>query len=386
VPARGEASLAVAPSAETTARLIVERAHELGFERAGIVALEPPRHLEELRRWLALGRHGEMAYMARHQEVRADPRRLRPGASSAVVVAMSHRPADDDGRPGGFARYARGSDYHRLIRRRLAELGRFVEGELGGGAAVAPRAFTDSAPILERDLAQRAGLGWLGKSANVIDQELGSYLFLGELLVGRELPSLTRSAPDRCGTCTACLEACPTGAIVAPFEVDARRCISYLTIELRGPIPQELRPLVGDHLFGCDICQLVCPWNGKAPPLSEAAFRPRPELLGLSAAAVLRLDEREFDRIFAGMAVRRAGRAGLARNAAVVLGNAGDGRALPDLVAALREDPSALVRGHAAWALGRLGGESARAALELARLREPEADVGAEIAAALEGG
>jgi epoxyqueuosine reductase len=190
-------------------------------------------------------------------------------------------------------------------------------------------------------------------------------------------------APDRCGRCTACIQACPTQAIVAPYQVDARRCISYLTIELAGPIPRDLRPLLGDHLFGCDICQIVCPWNRKAPPLSLAAFRPRAELLGLSAADVLRMGKAEFDLRFRGTALRRPGRDGLARNAAVVLGNSRDGRAVPDLVAALRGDPSPLVRGHAAWALGHLGTPSARLALEMARLGESDETVLEEIGVAV---
>lgn len=366
------------------ASLILERARELGFDGVAIVPLEVPRHLDAFEAWLAQGRHGEMGYMARHRALRADPGELHPGAVSAVVVSMSHSPDPADDGPPGIARYARGADYHRLMRRRLARLGRFAEELLGPGSA-SPRACVDSAPVLERDLAERAGIGWFGKSANIIDQRLGSYLFLGELFLGHDLPEVSRTAPDRCGRCTLCIDACPTGAIVAPYQVDSRLCISYLTIELRGPIPRRLRAPIGDHLFGCDICQVVCPWNRKAPPLSEAAFRPRETLRGLSAADLLRMTEREFDRVFAGMAVRRAKRATMARNAAVVLGNSGDPRAVPDLVAALRGDPSPLVRGHAAWALGRLGGQPARLALEMARIRESDAWVIEEIELALAG-
>lgn len=368
---------------ESESKLIAERAHELGFDHVGIVPLAPPQHLPAFDAWLAQGRHGEMGYMARHRDLRADPIALHPGARSAVVVGLSHRPADDDESPGGVARYARGSDYHKILRRRLAQLGRFIASEFPD-AAISPRAFSDSAPVMERDLAERAGIGWFGKSSNIISQDLGSYLFLGELFVGRDLAPIGTPAPDRCGRCSACVDLCPTGAIVGPYEVDSRLCISYLTIELKGPIPRPLRPLIGDHLFGCDICQIVCPWNHKAPPLREAAFRPRPEVLNLTAADCLRLSQPEFEVRFAGMAIRRAGREGLSRNATVVMGNSGDPRAIPDLIAALRADESPLVRGHAAWALGQLGESSARSGLELARMREESAVVRGEIEAALE--
>jgi epoxyqueuosine reductase len=238
---------------------------------------------------------------------------------------------------------------------------------------------------MERDLAAQAGLGWFGKSTNVIDQSLGSYLFLGELLLGHELDTVVHEAPDRCGRCTACIDLCPTGAILAPYKVDARRCISYLTIELRGPIPRALRSAIGDHLFGCDICQIVCPWNRKARPLHEAAFRPRPEIEGLTAADLLRLSADEFAARFAGSPIRRAGRDGMARNAAVVLGNSGNPRVIPDLVGALRADASPIVRSHAAWALGRMApASSARLALELARMHEPVELVRREITQTLE--
>lgn len=369
----------------TLASLVLERALELGFDDAAIVPAEEPAHYGALRDWLAAGMHGEMAYMERHAELRRHPSGVLAGARSVVAVSMSHRPEGDDGEAGGVARYARGADYHKLVRKRLAQLGDLVRAELGtsGVPDAETRACVDSAPVLERDLAVRAGLGWFGKSTNVISQRLGSYLFLGELLVTAELPERARPAPDRCGRCTACIEACPTGAIVAPYRVDARRCISYLTIELRGPIPRELRAPMGDHLFGCDICQIVCPWNRKAPPLREAAFRPRPEVAGLSAVALLGMDPARFEVISRGSPMRRTGRDAMARNAAVVLGNSRDERAVPALVAALEGDRSPVVRGHSAWALGRIGGSAARAALAVARGSEVEASVREEIEAAL---
>jgi epoxyqueuosine reductase len=370
---------------ESLASLILERALELGFDDAAIVPAEEPAHYGALREWLDAGMHGEMAYMARHAELRRHPGGVLPGARSVVAVSMSHRPEGDGGEAGGVARYARGADYHKLVRKRLAQLGELVREELGasGVPGAETRACVDSAPILERDLAVRAGLGWFGKSANVISQRLGSYLFLGELLVTAELPEVSRAAPDRCGTCTACIAACPTGAIVAPYRVDARRCISYLTIELRGSIPRELRAAIGDHLFGCDICQIVCPWNRKAPALREAAFRPRTEVAGLSAVELLGMDATRFEVISRGSPIRRTGRDAMARNAAVVLGNSCDERAVPALIAALEGDRSHLVRGHAAWALGRIGGREARAGLERAREREGDRSVREELEAAL---
>ncbi len=347
-------------------RLIVERALELGFDRVGIVPVETPSRYDAFERWLAADMHGEMGYMARNTALRRQPALLHEGALSVVAVAMSHNPDNDDGQSGGVARYARGRDYHKLMRRRLAQLGAFIDAELGPGAC-APRPFVDSAPVLERDVAQAAGLGWYGKSTNIIDQSLGSYLF-----VGHGLEPITREAPDRCGTCTACIDLCPTGAIVAPYVVDGRRCISYLTIELRGPIPIDLRPLIGDHVFGCDICQIVCPWNNKAAPCSEAAFRARPELMGLSAADMLSLSDDAFDLLTRGSPLRRTGRTGLARNAAVVLGNSGDPQAIPSLIAALEGDPSPLVRGHAAWALSQFDAPKAGDALDRARARETD--------------
>lgn len=368
-----------------SARLIVERAHSLGFERVGIIPLAPPYRGEAFERWLGQGMHGEMAYMANRRELRLNPVDLHPGALSVVAVAMSYAPTEDDGQSGGIARYARGRDYHKVMRKRLAELGRFIDDVLGEGAVQA-RPFVDSAPVLERDIAERAGLGWMGKSTNIIDQYLGSYLFLGELFVGHPLEPVGHEQPDRCGRCTACIDACPTDAIVAPYVVDGRRCISYLTIELKGPIPWDLRPLIGDHLFGCDICQIVCPWTQKAPGSHELAFRPRPEILGLSAADLLRLSESEFSATFVASPIRRTGRARMARNAAVVLGNSGSPRSVPGLIEALRTDPTSLVRGHAAWALGQIGTESALAALDLALISERDPVVRDELTRAGQSG
>lgn len=368
-------------------KLIAEAALELGFERVGIVPVDTPSRHTAFEKWLDAGMHGEMRYMSDRRELRVSPSTIHPGSRSIVAVAASYHQADDDGAPGGIARYARGRDYHKVLRKRLGKLGTLIESELGAGSC-SPRGFVDSAPILERDIAERAGIGWVGKSSNVIDQDLGSTFFLGELFVGHELAALGQSSqpemhPDRCGRCTACIDLCPTKAIVEPYVVDARLCISYLTIELRGPIPVQLRRAIGSHLFGCDVCQIVCPWNRKVEARPDPAFAPRPQLKGLSAADFLPLTEGEFDTLFAGSPVRRTGRAGLARNAAIVLGNSGDPAVVPALVGGLRADPDPVVRGHCAWALGELATGSAKTALEFARLSEGEAQVVGEIDAAL---
>ncbi len=398
------------------------RALELGFERAGIARLGPSEHAGFFRAWLAAGRHGEMAYLARPDAVarRLDPGAAQPALRSALVVAHDYFPGDEagvagDAARGVVARYARGRDYHKVIKRRLLELLRWLEAEVGRPLPAA-RASVDTGPVLERELARRAGLGWFGKSAMLIDPRRGSWFFLGTLLLELELEPDPPFVEDRCGSCRACLDACPTGALLGRDDagapvVDARRCISYLTIELRGPIPRELRPLVGNRVFGCDICQTCCPWNSdkfvrliKEPGyLPRATGRPDSDsgsdsdsggaisdsraaalIPGTSGPALLDLismDEAAWDAFSRGSAIRRAKRAGFLRNVAVALGNWGAPEAVPALVRAL-EDPEPLVRGHAAWALGRIGTAEARAAL-IARSRvEGDPEVCAELSLA----
>jgi epoxyqueuosine reductase len=239
------------------------------------------------------------------------------------------------------------------------------------GRDVCGRAYVDTGPLLERDLARRAGLGWFGKNTMLLHPRIGSYFFLGALMLDLPLRPDPPFTGDHCGTCTRCLDACPTGAFVGPRVLDARRCISYLTIELRGPIPRELRPLVGDWIFGCDICQEVCPWNRKAPVSLEPAFRPRAGFETPELIPMLQMTQEEFSARFKGSPIKRAKRRGLLRNVAVALGNAGDRAAIPALVVALR-DPEPLVRGHAAWALGRLGGAAALSALRATREGEDD--------------
>jgi epoxyqueuosine reductase len=263
------------------------------------------------------------------------------GAAIAVAPAIKAR----------IARYAQGSaDYHDVIRAKLRELARFLRHEVPGCKA---RGVVDTAPLLERDFARLAGLGWFGKNTMLINKRLGSWFFLAALLVDVELEYDAPHAASHCGKCTRCLDACPTGAFVEPYVLDARRCISYLTIEHRGAIPEELRPGMGDWLFGCDICQEVCPWNSKAPLSSEPAFAAHPELTGADAAALLSLEEGEFRRRFGGTALARPGRAGLVRNAAIVAGNSANSMARGPLAAALNDDAE-VVRDAAGWAFERL--------------------------------
>ena len=362
-----------------------ERAAALGFLALGVRDARPLAGRARLERWLADGMHGELGYMERYLELRTDPAVLEPGTRSVIVLATPY-----DARPLGIGhdddplitRYALGDDYHEVLRPRLRALGAFLEAELG--AAVNGRPAVDSAPLLEREVAQDAGLGWFGRSSMLINQRWGSYVLLSELLVDVALEPDTERHPDRCGRCTACVDACPTGAILADGVVDARRCISYLTIELRGPIPRALRAPMGLHLFGCDICQAVCPWNRRAPAALIPELAPRPEVARVTALEALALSDEAFRALFRGSAVKRTKRRGLARNAAVVLGNAGDRAAVPALARALRDDPEPLVRGHAAWALGRLGGAAAHAALDEAQRREEDGYVLEEIRAARE--
>jgi len=353
---------------------------------ASVGPLEAQAHYEA---WLAAGRHAGMTWLAseQHRRRRADPARLVPGIRAVLCVALCHPPDRDearDARLGRIARYAAGEDYHRIMKDRLLALERWVQRELFPGSG--SLWYSDTGAILERGWAEQAGLGWVGKHAGVLSDSLGSWFLLGELLVDRELVPDT-PVRERCGTCERCLEACPTRAIVAPYQVDARLCISYLTIEHRGPIPRELRTLVGDWVFGCDICQEVCPWNRFAPPAREARLHAA-ALEGWSLDRFLELDEASFLRLFATSPIRRADRAGFARNVCVAMGNRRDARHLPALARALAADPDAVVRGHAAWALARIAGADPSArptALEALRAASRDLDPGVreEVAAGL---
>jgi epoxyqueuosine reductase len=350
-------------------------AHRLGFDLVAIGPADPPEHGGAFEAWLDAGYAGSMAYLARGRDKRLDPRRVLPGARSVIACALNYYQGPEAPGPAHVARYAWGRDYHAVLEPRLRAI-------LADLEAVAPgtvgRVYVDTGPVLERDLAARAGLGWIGKNTMLLHPRLGSYFFIGIVLTTAALEPDPRLA-DRCGTCTRCLEACPTGAFPAPYVLDARRCISYLTIEHRGAIGAEQRASVGTLAFGCDVCQDVCPWNRRAPVTAEAAFAARdlPSLVELAA-----LTDESYRARLAGSPLRRARRRGLARNAAVALGNTGDRGAVPALVGALG-DPDADVRGHAAWALGRLGGPDARASLQVAREREPEDEVRREMETAL---
>ena len=363
---------------------ILSRARELGFDHAGVAPAEPLPHGDAFRDWLDLSMHGEMSWMERTRDLRDQPKALLPEARSVIAVALNYKRPDDgseDDARGRIASYAHGYDYHRVLEYKLSSLAAFIEAETG--RAPSSRAAVDRLPILERDVAYLAGIGWYGKNTMILQRQLGSWLFLGELVVDLDLEVNTQLPRDFCGSCTACLDACPTGAFVAPHVLDARRCISYLTIELRGPIPRELRRAVGAHLFGCDICQRVCPWNHKAPEVREFAFLGRPEILSLAADELLTMDERTFRLRLAMSPVQRPKRKGLLRNAAVVLGNSKNRRWIPLLAQRLNEEPEALVRGHLAWALGELGSKAARDALERRLAHENEIYVIEEIRQAL---
>ena len=325
------------------------RALELGVDRVAIGPVGPPEHGPAFERWLGAGYAGTMDYLERGRVDRLDPARLLPGCRAVVAVALSYAHDDGDEDWAPVARYARGRDYHDVMLPRLRQLADFLADAAGPG--VRCRAAVDTSAVLERDLAARAGLGWIGKNTNLLTPSLGSWFFIGIVLTTAELEPDARQ-PDHCGTCTACLDACPTHAFVAPYVLDARRCISYLTIEHRGDMAEELRAGIGEWVFGCDVCQDVCPWNGKAQPAREPALAPaRP--FG-PVEALLDLDRDGFRARFRGSAISRAKRAGLLRNTAIVLGNRGDARAVPALRRAL-DDEDATVGRAAAWALERLG-------------------------------
>ena len=361
---------------------IRRKARELGFEPVGFTPAEPLEAAALYARWVALGFAGEMDYLKRNLDKRANPATLVPGAKTVICLGMAYyqkTPASTDPLTGRIACYARGDDYHDLVKKRLFALWDWIQQATGGEAR--GRAYVDTAPLLERALAQRAGLGWQGKNTCLINQRQGSFFFLGEIVLNLEL-ECDEPAVDHCGTCTRCLQACPTDAFSAPYVLDARRCLAYLTIELKGAIPRELRAEAYNWIFGCDICQDVCPWNRRAQPAAEMAFQPRPGLEAPSLPGLLELDQPQFRETFRRSPVKRPKRAGLRRNVAVALGNSKSRAAAPSLIRALADrDP--LVREHAAWALGRIGGKEARVALAQALEGERHTAVREEIQQAL---
>ncbi len=349
----------VAPHARDWVALaadVVTWGRELGFQAIGIGDTELGAEEVHLLRWLAAGRHGEMDYMARHGAARSRPADLVPGTIRVISARMNYWPEQGadagavlaDGRAAYLARYALGRDYHKVLRARLQQLADRIAGKVG---EFGYRVFTDSAPVLEVALAAKAGLGWRGKHTLLLTRDMGSYFFLGEIYTDLPLP-LSDPQSGHCGSCTSCLSACPTGAIVAPYELDARRCISYLTIELPGAIPEDLRPLIGNRVYGCDDCQIACPWNRFAQSSSERDFNAVRH--GLDRASLVELfqwTQAQFQHRMQGSAIRRIGYERWSRNLAVGLGNAPWSA---DVVSALRQraqDPSALVREHVAWAL-----------------------------------
>ncbi|MDQ3333242.1 MAG: tRNA epoxyqueuosine(34) reductase QueG, partial [Planctomycetota bacterium] len=346
----------------------------LGFDLVGITPAATPPGYASFLDWLARGYAGEMSYMERRKEAYAHPSGVLPAVKSVVMLGMNYRGVEGresrvEGQPNSpqpstlnsqpsakVAAYAHGgTDYHDFIRERLKRLADFLHERQPGCVT---RGVVDTAPLLERDFARLAGLGWFGKNTLLINKRAGSFLFLAGLLTDVIFDYDPPHEKQHCGTCTRCLDACPTDAFPQPGVLDATKCISYLTIELKGTIPEPLREGIGDWLFGCDICQDVCPWNRKAKPTEEPAFQPRPDLSPADAIAVLRMSSKDFDERFRKTPLSRPGRAGLQRNAAIVLGNAGNAAAIPALVEAIQGDEP-LVRGAAAWSLGRLEAKSA---------------------------
>lgn len=332
---------------------LVDETRAQGFDLCRVAqAVEPP-HAREFRDWLADGAHGDMAWLAKNADRRTNPGAVLPGARSVVVLGMNYWQRDPERRAGSgrFARYAWGDDYHEVIEPRLRELDAFLEGH--GGKQ---RRYVDTGPVLERDFAALSGMGWQSKSTMLIHPKLGTWLFLATILTTLDLPP-DEPMPGHCGKCTRCITACPTGAITAPGRVDARLCISYLTIENKGAIPAELRPAMGDRVFGCDDCLDACPWNRFATASREARFAAR-EFTGMPLRELLALDEEGFRTLFRKSPVKRIKRRGLLRNVCVALGNTGTDEDLPALESASR-DPEPLIAEHAAWALARIRGRSA---------------------------
>lgn len=336
---------------------ILEWGRELGFQHVGVSDVDLSAAESRLREWLDAGFHGTMSYMHKHGPKRSRPEQLVPGTVRIISVRMDYLPeAQESSRElldhpskAYLSRYALGRDYHKVLRKRLQTLSNKIESEIG---TFGYRVFVDSAPVLEKAIAEKAGLGWIGKHTNLINKDAGSWFFLGELYTDLPLP-VDNAASDHCGTCRACIDVCPTNAIVAPYQLDARRCISYLTIESHEPIPVELRPLIGNRIYGCDDCQLFCPWNKFAEPTAEGDFAPRHSLDDCDLVDLFHWDEETWLSRTEGSAIRRIGYQRWLRNIAVALGNA---KTTPTVIAALekrRDTDSELVREHVLWALSR---------------------------------
>ncbi len=370
----------------TLTQQIQARAHRLGFELVGIIPAAQSETIARYQQWIENGYAGKMRYLERHLPLKTDVRQLLAEAKSVISLAMNYytldppKPLAEDPARGQISRYAWGDDYHDIIRQRLSELVDFIKQT--AETELQTRVCVDTAPIIEREYAQKAGIGWIGKNTNLIHWRSGSWYFLAEVLASIALEPETPPLRGSCGTCTRCIEACPTDAIVEPNLLDSRRCISYLTIELKERIPKAFRSKMGNLIYGCDICQEVCPWNSKAVPTDDPAFQPRDGNLTPTLLSLIGMTQQEFSQKFKGSPIKRAKRRGFLRNVLVAIGNWGEQRAVPALKKALTDDES-LVRSHAAWALGQIGGTAAEKILQTQLTVETEHEVITEIQDAL---
>lgn len=366
---------------------IRKQAEKMGFDLVGIVPADPPKLIDRYREWLNLGYAGEMEYLHRHFPLKQDPKNLLPEVKSVISLGLNYYTVEPDAvrkldpTRGQISRYAWGEDYHDVIRKRLKRLVKKIEKRLK--RETKSRVFVDSGPILERDYAQTAGLGWIGKNTNLINWQKGSWYFLAEILISLDLGVDVLPARGSCGSCTLCIEACPTDAIVAPNQVDARSCISYLTVELKEAIPMDLRPGLGNLIFGCDICQEVCPWNTKSQPTSVKEFQPRKGNLLPKLADLIGITQNEFSQKFKGSPIKRTKRRGLLRNVVVAMGNSKDPSMVEPLQSAIL-DVEPLVRQHAAWALGQIATPLAETILKKKLQNEENIEVIIEIESALQ--
>lgn len=365
-------------------KALKKEAKRLGFSLVGVTTPDPPDHLDFYQGWLLEGHHADMAWMAtdRALERRADPKKILPECQSILALGMPYPYPEGRKGDGKISSYAWHENYHQVLTEKMRHLVIFIEEQVE--KEIPNRWYTDTGPILERELAKRAGLGWFGKNTTLINPDQGSFFFLAEIFLGIALEPDSPFNSEHCGTCTRCIEACPTGSLKEPYTLDANLCISYLTIELDDFVPRELRPQMEGWIFGCDICQAVCPWNEKfaADNWILEEFRRRPETSEIKLEEEIQLSEEDFREKFRDSAVKRTKRRGYLRNVAIALGNKGDKDAVPVLCDAL-EDKEPLVRGHAAWALGRIGGEEAALSLQAAMEKEDHPQVMEEMADAL---